>query len=497
VEDNSQDNKNTEKLTSNIQHLLAIIEEQNRVIEDQTRIIADLRAENAQLKVRIAELEARLNQNSRNSNKPPSTDGFRRPKSQRKKGERPPGGQKGHTGQTLDWVETPDQVEVHSVSLCEACGASLEHIEPIKVEQRQVHDIPPMTIIVTEHRVEHKQCPHCGQDRCGKFPPDVKYPVQYGLNLKALMVYLCIYQLLPYDRACETFGDLFGRSISKATLVKAVSECSQNLAEVEDKIRALLVRAQVLHVDETGMRVNGVRQWLHVASTELLTWYGHHRKRGSQATDDMQILPLFKGTMVHDFWASYFRYSSGHAVCNAHVLRELKGISENYGQKWSELLHALIQEINEVVEGTREHSNALSDEQITDFEERYHQVIEMGVQENPITRSSDPIVKRGRKKQSKAKNLLDRCHHYQKEILLFMHDLSIPFSNNQAERDIRMVKLQQKISGTFRSDEGASCFCRIRGYISTLKKNEQPVLSCLVGAFDGNPFIPLGAHRAG
>jgi transposase len=491
VADNHQNNDIREIYpASYVQSLLAIIEEQNR-------IIADLREENAQLKARIEELESRLNQNSRNSSRPPSTDGFRRPKSQRKKGENPPGGQKGHKGQTLDWVDTPDKVTVHPVSACEECGASLEYVEPIKVELRQVHDIPPLTVTVIEHPGEHKCCPHCGRYNRAQFPSGVQYPVQYGQNLKALMVYLCIYQLLPYNRVCETFTDLFGRSMSKATLVKAVSECSQNLAGVEEKIRDLLADAQVLHVDETGMQVNGIRQWLHVASTELLTWYGHHRKRGSRATDEMQILPWFRGTMVHDFWAPYFRYPSRHALCNAHLLRELKGISENYGQKWSEQMHDLIQEIKETVEGVQEYPCSLSGRQITDFEERYRRVMVLGMRENPAPKSSDPCVKRGRKKQSKAKNLLDRCQKYEREILSFMYDFSVPFSNNQAERDIRMMKLQQKISGTFRSEDGAAWFCRVRGYISTVKKNQLPVLASLVEVFKGNPFIPSIAHRSG
>jgi transposase len=259
---------------SYIQSLLAINEE-------QILIISELQAENEQLKARIAELEARLNQHSQNSNQPPSMDGFRRPKSQRKKGERSPGGQKGHKGHTLDWVETPDQVRVHTVSACEECGTSLEMVEPFKVERRQVHDIPLLQVLVTEHQAEQKTCPRCGRRTRAQFPPEVKYPVQYGQNLKALVVYLSIYQLLPYDRLCETFSDLFGRSMSKATLARTVSECSRNLAGVEERTRDLLAGVQVLHVDETGMRVNGIRQWLHVASTEILTAYGHHRKRGS------------------------------------------------------------------------------------------------------------------------------------------------------------------------------------------------------------------------
>jgi len=488
----NQQNNDTKEIypASYVQSLLTIIEEQNR-------IISELREENAQLKARIADLEARLNQHSRNSNRPPSMDGFRRPKSQRKKGERPPGGQNGHKGHTLDWVETPDQVRIHTISVCEDCGASLEQVEPSKVERRQVHDIPPLKVLVIEHQVEQKTCPCCGRQNRARFPPEVKYPVQYGQNMKSLMVYLCIYQLLPYDRLCETFSDLFGRSMSKATLARTVSECFRNLAEVEEKIRDLLAGAQVLNVDETGMRVNGIRQWLHVASTEILTAYGHHRKRGSQAMDDLQILPRFRGTMIHDFWAPYFRYPSRHALCNAHLLRELKGITENYHQNWSEQMYNLIREIKGAVDEIREHSGALDPRQVSYFEERYRQIIESGMQENPVPQVSGTVLKRGRKKQSKTRNLLDRCQKYEREILSFMYDFSVPFSNNLAERDIRMMKLQQKISGTFRSEEGADWFCRVRGYISTVKKNELPVFASLLKVFEGDPFIPSAAHRTG
>lgn len=289
----------------------------------------------------------------------------------------------------MDWVDTPDQVKVHTVSECEGCGASLGHVEPIKVERRQVHDTPPLKVIVTEHRAEHKICPHCGQYNRAKFPSDVQFPVQYGQNLKALMVYLCIYQLIPYERVCEAFLDLFGRSMSKATLVKAVSDCHKNLAGVEETIRELLAGAQVLNVDETGMRVNGIRQWLHVASTELLTWYGHHRKRGSQAMDDMQILPRFRDTMIHDFWAPYFKYQSHHALCNAHLLRELNGITENYGQQWSEQMHDLILEMKKAVDTAQEQSLPLSQQLISDFEVRYRHIIVTGILENPAPEPVD------------------------------------------------------------------------------------------------------------
>ena len=465
-------------------------------IETYETQISQLETRISQLEARIAELEARQKQNSRNSSKPPSTDIYKRPQSPRKKGERSPGGQKGHKGHTLTKVDVPDEIIVHALPICEGCGSSLELENPINVECRQVHDIPPPKIIVIEHRVETKRCPHCGRNNRAEFPPNVQYPMQYGQYLKALMVYLCIFQLLPYDRVSELFNDLFGRSLSKATLVKAVSECSQNLKGVEERIRELLVGAQVLNVDETGLRVVGIRQWLHVVSTELLTIYAHHRKRGSKATDAMQILPKFKGVMVHDFWSPYFNYLSLHAICNAHIIRELKGISDNYGQKWCDQLHDLIYEIKEAVDTTRQVSSSLDQQLKTDFEERYSRILEIGILENPVLPQLEPIAKRGRKKQSKAKNLLDRCQKCRTEILRFMNDFTIPFTNNLAERDLRMIKLQQKISGTFRSEEGATNFCRVRGYISTVRKHNLPVMSSIVGAFERSPFMPSAALKS-
>nr|WP_292348441.1 IS66 family transposase [Methanoregula sp. PtaB.Bin085] len=419
-------------------------------------------------------------------------DGFRRVQSPRKKGERPPGGQLGHKGQTLEMVENPDEIAFHRVQVCQGCRTSLVDEDPVKIERRQVHDTE-FRIRVTEHRAEHKRCPECGMMNRGEFPSDVQFPVQYGPNLKALMVYLCVYQLVPYDRIREMFSDIFGRSLSTGTLVNAVQESYRNLAGVEERIRDLLKDSKVIHVDETGMRVTGIRQWLHVASTDFLTWYGHHKKRGKRATDDMQILPRFKGTMVHDFRASYFRYPSRHAICNAHLLRELNGISENYQHTWSLDLHDLILEIKHQVDAARANSCSLSSSTIADFEARYVRILESGLNEISSEEIPDSPTKRGRKKQSKARNLLDRCRKFPPEVLAFMHNLSIPFTNNLAERDIRMAKVQQKISGTFRSENGASAFCRIRGYISTTRKNNKPVLDSLIGAFRGTPFIPLHA----
>ena len=422
-------------------------------------------------------------------------DRFCRPKTPRKKGERPPGGQKGHEGHNLRPVPNPDVVIIHTPSTCSRCGASLEHVEPSAVEQRQVFDILHPRIIVTEHRAEHKRCPHCGCSHPTEFPAEVAHHVQYGSNLKALPVYFCIYQLLPYERASEMIFDLFGHSLSPATVVAVTGACSRNLTEVEGTTRNLLQDAQVLHVDETGMRVGDTRHWLHVASTDLLTSYGCHRKRGAQTTDAMGILPAFKGTMIHDFWAPYFRYTSDHAICNARLLRELQGISENDKHQWSEALGNLLIEITTAADIAKQEGRSLTPEGLATFEGQYREILEAGEEETKISEIPEEQGKRGRKKQSKAKNLLDRCRKYQGEILAFAKDLPIPFTNNQAERDLRMMKLRQKISGVFRSEEGATYFCRVRGFISTIRKHDRPVLSELRRVFEGTPFMPTATHR--
>ena len=359
-------------------------------------LIEKMDARIAQLEARITELESQLNQNSRNSSRPPSTDAFIKPKSQRKKGERPVEGQKGHKGHTLEFVDNPDETIVHKVEVCKECGASLEDVRVTSIERRQVHEFPRIKIIVTEHRAEHKQCPHCRCHNKAEFPDDVQYPVQYGRYLKSVMVYLSVYQLIPYDRISELFSDLCGHSISKGTLAKAVATCYDDLAEVEENIRTLLTGAQVLNVDETGLRVTGIRQWLHVASTELLTWYGHHKKRGVIATDALQILPDFKGTMVHDFWKPYFRYSCQHALCNAHLLRELTGISETYFQIWSTQMNEHLHDIKTAVDGASLQSRSLTQNQIADFEAEYSRIIARGFEENPVIECARPPGSHGR-----------------------------------------------------------------------------------------------------
>ena len=442
------------------------------------------------LQERVKILEAQLHKNSRNSSKPPSTDGFFKPRSQRQKSDKPVGGQKGHPGHTLQMVDNPHRTIIHRVSRCNNCGSSLEETQAIGYERRQVFDLPPIKVEITEHQAEKRLCPHCGCLNKASFPEEIQQPVQYGPRLKAIAVYLSQYQLLPYERASELFADLFGHQLSQATLVNANQTAYEILEPAEQEIKRQVVDSPVVHVDETGMGVNGKREWLHVASTGILTCYAAHPKRGHEATEAMGILPDFQGVAVHDFWKPYFKYDCRHALCNAHHLRELTGILEQDKQEWAKDMIDLLLEIKKAVDKRRTVADKLNPVQIKGFEERYDQVIETGMAENPPPISRGQPGRRGRKKQSKAKNLLDRLHEHRQKALAFMYDFNVPFDNNQAERDARMMKVQQKISGTFRSAQGANIFCRIRGYISTVRKNSLSVIDAIQAAFEGHPFIP-------
>jgi transposase len=351
------------------------------IIERQDARITELEAQVAELKALVAVLEARLNQNSRNSSRPPSTDVFIKPRSLRRKAERRAGGQQGHEGSTLKMADCPDRVVDHKVTVCEECKACLEDVAVLEVERRQVFEIPPVKIMVTEHRSERKQCPCCGKITRARFPAGVDSPVQYGDFLRAFVTYLHVFQYVPYDRISVFFQDLFGHSISKASLTRMVKLCYDELALFEDLVRYWLTRAKVLNIDETGFRVLGERYWLHETSTRLLTWYGHHRNRGNKATDSLGVLPFFKGTMVHDFWKPYFRYDCRHALCNAHLIRELRGITETYSHTWSKQLDDLLHQIKEMVDACP--GRGLDEEQLDSFERRYSEVIKLASLENP------------------------------------------------------------------------------------------------------------------
>ena len=439
------------------------------------------------LEAEIKELKARLNKNSKNSNKPPSTDEFIKPKSQRKKSGKKTGGQKGHKGHTLKMSETPDEVIIHRPEGCRKCGCRLGEVNPASIEKRQVFDLPPLNLSVIEHRSETITCPCCGKVNKADFPEGVTQPVQYGNNIKALLVYLNQYQLVPYNRTKEFIEDVCGCSISEATIYNAIETAFEHLGPVETEIIDRLINSEVVNVDETGMRVEAKRQWLHVTSTKELTHYKWHPKRGNIATDEIGILPQIKGILVHDFWKPYYKYSCGHVLCNTHNIRELTGIFELTGQKWAQDMIELLLEIKRKVDGRKQLSEALHPDEINDFEKRYIAIVAQGYRDNP---PPEHVKKRGRQKQGRARNMLNRLSLHRHEILAFMKDFRIPFDNNQAERDIRMMKVKQKISGVFRSAKGADMFCRIRSYISTARKNSVPIFEAIKTALDGKPFVP-------
>ena len=452
---------------------------------------AALREQVALLSERINVLEAQLAQDSHNSHLPPSSDRFhRQPKSLRRKSGKKPGGQAGHAGTTLLLSPVPDTVIVHPVEHCQHCQQDLREVTCLQVERRQVVDLPPKRVLVIEHQAEAKCCPACQQISTAAFPDDVRAPVQYGAAFGAVAVYLVQQQLLPYERACEVMQDLLGPPMSVGTLQTLVQRCAEHLEPVEQQIKVALSRVEVLHQDETGLYVAGKRHWMHVSSTQQLTHYAVHPKRGKEALDAIGILKDFHGVSVHDGWQSYWLYLCLHALCNVHHLRELIFLEEEQQQTWAGEMKRLLLDIKAAVEQARtEGRTRLHPLEVADWKAQYGAVLQAGYQANP----PDPppeAGKKGRPKQSAARNLLDRLCKHQDAVLAFLDNFAVPFDNSLAERDIRMVKVQQKVSGGFRSLDGAHAFCRIRGYLSTLRKQGMSLLTALEQALVGHPVSP-------
>jgi len=447
------------------------------------------------LEGRVQDLEDQQAKNSQNSHKPPASDGLQKPKPHglRTSSGKHVGAQPGHPGHTLAAVAEPDHIVVHPVVACQGCHAGLAAVAVDSYARRQVFDLPPVRVEVTEHQAEIKQCPQCGQVNTAAFPADVTQPVQYGPALKAQMVYFNAYHHIPVARTGELLADLYGAALGDGTIVAASAEVAAQIAPVTTASKTYLAQTPAaVGFDETGVRVAKKLHWIHVASTAQVTYLEVNAHRGRKAHDQIGILPTRRGWTLHDDYPSYYRYTQAHhAACNAHHLRELLFLLERYPQPWIEPLLQLLLEIKAQVAAAKQAGHtALPPDQLAAFERRYRELVEQGCQANPLVAPAPGAPRRGRPKQSPARNLLDRLHHHERAVLAFMYDFNVPFDNNQAERDLRMVKLKQKVSGGFRTTDGAQCFCRIRSYVATARKNGQSVLAALRLALLGTPFRP-------
>jgi transposase/uncharacterized coiled-coil protein SlyX len=466
---------------------------QQEQISQQEQQIERLQQQVALLSQQVQKLQDRLKKDSHNSHLPPSSDRFSRQpktKSLRKKSGKKPGGQDGHDGNTLRLCEQPDQVIVHEVSSCGHCQQDLRTQASLWRERRQVIDLPPKRVVVIEHQAECKSCPHCQQLTQACFPEDVRAPIQYGPAFGALALYLVQQQLLPYARAREVLWDLTGQSMTVGTIETLVERCTSQLQPVEQQIKRALSHSAVIHQDETGLYVQGKRQWMHVSGTDTLTHYAVHPKRGQEALEVIGILANFQGTSVHDGWQSYWQYACRHGLCNVHHLRELPFLEEVHQQAWAGKMKSVLLSMKAAVAQARAAGQtSLPEAQCLQWRAQYQAVLQEGYQANPPDPPTSP-PKKGRRKQSAARNLLDRLSKHQDAVLAFLDDFAVPFDNSLAERDIRMVKVQQKISGGFRSPAGAQAFCRIRGYLSTLRKQGMNLLTALELALVGHPVFP-------
>ena len=441
-----------------------------------------VQTENAFLKEKVSELESRLKSNSSNSSNPPSSDGYQKKPAFAKKFKGKKGGQKGHKGNNLKQIDNPDKIVLCLPDEC-ICGHTFNEEDLMTIaEKRQVFDLPQPKLEVTEYQIHKANCPICGLSNKAVAPEGIKAPAQYGNGVKSYVVMLNVHYKLPYKKIQLLFKDLFGYPINESTIFSASENCYNNLEDTESIIKTKVSLNDVVHADETGLRIEGKLQWLHTATTTLFTYLFVHKNRGKEALEsESSVLNRINNWLVHDAWSSYFSFKNyKHAMCGAHILRELQGLMDSGQSKWAKTFKTFLMSVYEMPFEERV-------KQKRQIENRFLRICNLGEQLEP-----PPIKtpgKRGRYKRTKGRNLVERLIKYQGAVLAFAFNENVPFTNNLAERDIRPTKIKQKISNSFRSFKGAQYYARIEGFISTARKNNKNIFNELSSTFNGHNFI--------
>ncbi|HEX5116301.1 MAG TPA: IS66 family transposase [Pseudonocardiaceae bacterium] len=460
------------------------------LVAQQAQVINELRTRVAALEAENAELKRRLGMNSTNSSQPPSTDGLAKPvrKSLRGKTSRRPGGQAGHPGSTLTPVAVPDEVIRHEPAACGGCGGGLTGAAQVGLTRRQVFDLPEITVRVTEHQAVARQC-GCGTVTCGVAPDGVDAPVSYGPRIAAITVYLYVAQFLSKKRTAQALAELFGTPVSTGTVSAITRRAAAGLGGFREWVRERITASEVVHFDETGLRVAGQLRWVHSASTGKYALIWVHDKRGRVAMDAAGVLPAFTGIAVHDAWAPYDCYPAAtHALCNAHLLRELVAVveqasSDERGWCWAEQVRTALLELKTLVEQAIAEGTSAIDATLLARHTGYVRSAAL-IAANTACQPGDTVAARHR---ALARRILDR----QTDYLRFATDFRVPFDNNAAEREIRMVRLREKVSGCLRTLTGAHDFAAIRSYLATAAKHGMGFLHVLTELVQGNPWLPV------
>ena len=461
-----------------------------------TQQVASLTQSVSELNQTIKELQEQLKMNSKNSSKPPSSDGLQKPPvnknlSLRQSSGKKQGGQTGHQGTNLSVIANPDHIEHHMAPECESCpyhDTCLEHA--CVKETRHVIDAVVDVNVIAHEQILVNNCPLHGGKKQGNFPSDIKATVQYGPNLNALVVALTTVGAVSINRTHEILGSVFNIPLATGTISNMVSRLAESLAGTRERIRQQMISLGLIHCDETGTRVEGKTIWVHNASNSEFTYLTISTRRGKVGMDEADVLPYYHGIIVHDCWSSYWLYENlTHGICCAHLLRELNGVEQNHPeQTWATKFKDLILSMKKVRDKAAEQGKTeLSYYHLHKFDKQYDEIIRKAYEENPIPITTEK--KRGKKKKGKVASLISRLDIYKESVCLFAKNLCVPFDNNQAERDIRMVKVKTKVSGCFRSMQGAQDYLTIMSYVGTAKKHRINAYEAIRNAVAGTPDI--------